>query len=360
VSSIISIKSYIGKYTVSVYDTEQCKNARSQALEKLSCNTFLVIDRKVASLYPEITEYWSDNNIHKIDALESNKELATCEILLKKLNDASFKKNMKLVAIGGGIIQDITSFTASILYRGVDWIFIPTTLLAQADSCIGSKTSINFNGAKNILGNFYPPMEVYCFTDFLSSLSKNDIKSGIGEILHYYIVDNSQHSKEIIRDYDKILENPGVIYSHILESLSIKKRMIEIDEFDKKQRRIFNYGHTFGHAIEVLSDFKISHGQAVTLGMDIANFVSFSLGMIPIERYKSLCEILSKNIPIFRIESKKIDDFIRLLQKDKKSIKDNIVCILPVGDSDVSVITISHIDTLRSLIKEYTMLSVEI
>ena len=218
---------------------------------------------------------------------------------------------------------------------------------------MGSKTSINFNGVKNILGNFFPPRKIFCFTDFLSSLSENDIKSGIGEILHYYIVDDSSFAESLNFDYEKIILNPPEIYPYIIESLSIKKKMVELDEFDRGPRRVFNYGHTFGHAIEVLSNFNLSHGQAVTLGMDIANFVSFSLGMITKKRYEKLKKVLSKNMPNYRIQHKDTKYFISLLKKDKKSKKGKIVCILPTGKEDIIVYTIDNEERLKNLINQY-------
>ena len=125
-----------------------------------------------------------------------------------------------------------------------------------------------------MLGTFHPPKEIYCCTDFLSTLSKDDIKSGIGEMLHYFLIDDSVITEELNSSYTKILMEPDLrLEKFILESLAIKKDMIERDEFDRNQRRVFNYGHTFGHAIEAISKYEISHGIAVTLGMDLANYI---------------------------------------------------------------------------------------
>ena len=351
----VTIQSYLGEYSAEIYEREESIFERKEVLNKISKNSFLIIDSKVSQLYPEIVNFWPSNLILEIEAMEINKELSTCEKIIKNLLAESFKKDMKLVAIGGGIIQDITAFSASILYRGVDWIFIPTTLLSQADSCIGSKTSINFSGVKNILGGFYPPKKIYCFLDFLETLPEDDIKSGIGEILHYYIVDNSLSAVRLMNDYEKIIQDRRLLESHVAESLNIKKKMVQIDEFDQNQRRVFNYGHTFGHAIEVMSDFEISHGQAVTLGMDIANFVSHSLGMIDEERFLRLKNILLKNIPNYSLKESRVDEFIGLMKKDKKSKKGKIVCILPQKD-EVAVVEISDIKKLKTLIKNYFMI----
>lgn len=353
VSNLLSIDSYTGTYTVKVYDSKESSQKRKEVLQQVSKDSFLVIDKNISEMYPEIIKHWSKEWSYILEANEKNKELRTCEDLIEKLTSVSFKKDMKIVAVGGGITQDVTSFVASIIYRGVDWIFLPTTLLAQSDSCIGSKTSINFKGVKNILGNFFPPRKIHCFTDFLKTLSKDEVKSGIGEILHYYIVDDSKLSEDLFLDYDKIISSPVEIYPYIVESLSIKKRMVEIDEFDKGERRVFNYGHTFGHAIEVLTNFNLSHGQSVTLGMDIANFISLCLGMITQERYENLKKVLSKNMPDYKLKSTDVENFVNLLKKDKKSTKGKIVCILPVGKEKVKVVDINDEERLKSLILEY-------
>ena len=167
------------------------------------------------------------------------------------------------------------------MYRGVDWIFFPTTLLAQGDSCIGSKTSINFGKFKNQVGGFYPPVNIYIDLAFLATLKDIDIKSGLGEMCHYYIVAGEEDFMRYKREYDFALSDKNVLAGIIARSLEIKKGYIEIDEFDQKERQVFNYGHSFGHAIESLTDYRIPHGIAVSYGMDMANFISVKLDYIP-------------------------------------------------------------------------------
>ena len=133
---------------------------------ELTENSFLLIDSKVDFLYPDLSSKFGDR-VLVIEATEENKSLPFCQKVISFLVDNGMKRNYKLIAIGGGVIQDITGFVASILFRGVEWVFFPTTLLAQADSCIGSKTSINFMDAKNLVGTFYPPSKIFCCTDFL-------------------------------------------------------------------------------------------------------------------------------------------------------------------------------------------------
>ena len=294
-SKELLINSYRGSYEVKVINNKEEKIERSSIFRDISSNSFLIVDEALIEIYPFIKEYWNKEFIISIEACEHSKTLNQSAIVIKKLVESGFKRNMTLIALGGGVIQDLTSFVSSIIFRGVNWIFIPTTLLSQADSCIGSKTSINFNETKNILGTFYPPKKVFTFLSFLESLNSEEIKSGIGEILHYYFVDNSSLINEIRDQYDDLIKNRKLIEKHIFESLSIKKKMIEIDEFDRGPRAIFNYGHTFGHALEVISEFKVSHGQAVTRGMDLANFISLKNNFITYRKFEYYRSILEKN-----------------------------------------------------------------
>jgi 3-dehydroquinate synthase len=187
----------------------------------------------------------------------------------------------------------------------------------------------------------------------LKSLSKKDIKSGVGEILHYFIVEGSPNTKPLMDSYESILDDYTLINPYIIESLGIKKKMIEKDEFDEKQRIIFNYGHTFGHAIETITDYKISHGQAVTLGIDMANYISASLGFIKWDLYVKIHNIIKKNIPSFRMGVDEVEKYIRILSKDKKNIDDSITCILLDDYGDAKVRVIKDKDNMKNLIVKY-------
>jgi len=318
----------------------------------LTDNSFLLIDSKVNFLYPDLSPKFGDR-VLVIEATEENKSLPFCQKVISFLVDNGMKRNYKLIAIGGGIIQDITGFVASILFRGVEWVFFPTTLLAQADSCIGSKTSINFMDAKNLVGTFYPPSKIFCCTDFLNTLEDREIKSGIGEILHYYLYEDSLKTDDIVENYNLLFEDRSRLLPHIAESLSIKQIMVEKDEFDTNERRVFNYGHTFGHAIEIISNYGVPHGQAVTLGMDLANYISFKIGLIDWDKYLSLRKILKKNMPDFKLTEDKLDLYMSALSKDKKNINDSIVCILAHDIGDIRVYRLDDKQKLKEVILQY-------
>ena len=244
------------------------------------------------------------------------------------VNNTFATKDYTLIAIGGGTLQDLTAFLASIIYRGIEWNFIPTTLLAQCDSCIGSKTSINFQSYKNVLGNFYPPKKVIIDIEFLESLPSVEIKSGIGEMTHYFYFENSIFLKEIFANYDKLITRKKSILPFIKESLRIKKNVIEIDEFDTGIRNNFQFGHTFGHAIETATNYQINHGQAVTLGMGISMYISMKEKLMTKSDFLFNHQLISKNFPEFNFDSFDFNSFYDALIKDKKNIENYVVCIL--------------------------------
>jgi len=344
---MFSINSHKGPYRV-IFDM----SLRKAVEDHIQSLDFLVIDKNVYDKYPIFRQSVGPERTYILRAEEEAKTLQTCQELIDILISRGFKRNHKLVAVGGGITQDVTSFTASVLFRGIGWKFFPTTLLAQADSCIGSKTSINFSNTKNLLGTFHPPEQIFCCTEFLKTLSVTDIKSGIGEMLHYYIYSDSNLLEDITKEYDQIIENPCKLMSrYIGESLSIKRDMIQRDEFDKGERKVFNYGHTFGHAIEALSSYKVSHGLAVTIGMDIANYVSLKNNIIDENTYLYLHKYLEKNLIPYHIGIDRIDDYYSLLMKDKKNTDNDIVCILPYGIKDLRITKISDNDANISIDK---------
>ena len=249
---------------------------------ELADGDFIIIDNKIKTLYSvQLTNVLKKYNYICINATETQKSYSGIIPIIQKLIENGFRKNHRLVAIGGGITQDITAFISSIMYRGVNWIFFPTTLLAQGDSCIGSKTSINFEEFKNQVGGFYPPNKILIYPGFIDTLSEPEMKSGMGEMLHYFIVSGETDFLFYKKFYKEAFIDKSILSKIIARSLEIKKGYIEKDEFDQNIRQVFNYGHSFGHAIESLTQYRIPHGIAVSYGMDIANFISVKMGYLP-------------------------------------------------------------------------------
>lgn len=311
------------------YDVSFIRDFMEPLRKLVKRHAFVVIDAAIWNLYREkLKKLISEEYLFIVEANEENKSLDKCREIIETLIDKQLRRNEKIVAIGGGIIQDVTAFSASITYRGIEWVFFPTTLLAQADSCIGSKTSINLGDKKNLIGNFYPPSDIFIDISLLESLSADDIKSGIGEIMHYYIYAASPLLDELLRDYSMAIKDRKLLLKHIRESLKIKKSVIEDDEFDRGERNKFNYGHTFGHALESVTNYALKHGQAVTVGMDMANYMSMRMGFMKQEVFQSIHTKLLTNYPEYNWMAIDIDRYFNLLTKDKKNVGSNVGCIL--------------------------------
>lgn len=343
-----TVKSRIRDYEVNFVDDFM------PALAAQSERSFFLVDHKVAELYrTKLEPLLPRGRMVLIEANESNKTLAYSQAVIEDLIARGLQRDHCLVAVGGGVVQDLAGFVASILYRGIRWVFFPTTLVGQADSCLGGKSSINLGGYKNLLGTLYPPEKIFIASHFLETLSVDEIKSGIGEILHFYLVADSAKNRDLMAEYDSLLEDPIRLSDYVHESLEIKKKIIEIDEFDQKERRIFNYGHTFGHAIESVSAYQINHGQAVTLGMDIANFVSMKLGYLSGASYTEMHRVLAKNLPIFRLSHVTLLSFFQALSRDKKNRADRLGCILTRGPGQMFEAHVLMDDSFQGLLTEY-------
>tara|TARA_R110002072_G_scaffold134739_5_gene275696 strand:- start:366 stop:1364 length:999 start_codon:yes stop_codon:yes gene_type:complete len=328
----MKIKSSIRNYTV------EFSNNFIKSIDQIYNDGDIIIFDNI--LYtPELDKY---RCIQLYNVTEQTKDFNNISTIINSIIGKFNKKN-KLIAIGGGITQDVVGFISSILFRGVEWIFYPTTLLAQGDSCIGGKTSINFNTYKNQLGNFYPPYKVIVCNEFLDTLTKIDIKSGLGEMLHFFLVSSKA-------DYDFFIKNQHDFKKLTTRCLDIKRSYIEIDEFDKNERLILNYGHTFGHAIEAVTNNEIAHGIAVSVGMDVANFISYKKGYITYELFKRIQKTLSSIY--YDVKLPNIEQLIIALKKDKKNISNKLNCVLTKGPGNMFLEEVEYSE-IESYLTEY-------
>lgn len=343
------IQSHSGPYSVSFIPDLAPLEAEGK-----DANNFFIVDARVAEMYSrELGSILGGARTIVVEAKESNKEIANVVAIMEQLVSARIRRSHTLVAIGGGIIQDIACFIGSVLYRGVKWKFYPTTLLAQADSCIGSKSSINLGSAKNIIGTFNPPVGVVVCRKFLVTLDERDVRSGIGEIIKVHAIDGAASFDRLSADYDGMLGNSEMLSRYIEASLRIKQRYIEEDEFDQGIRNIFNYGHTFGHAIESATDFEIPHGIAISIGMSIANKVAALRGLTPARNYERMQPLLRKNYAAYAGRRLDPSAVIAAMSKDKKNTVERFVLILPVGDkAAIERVEVPLDHALRSQIAE--------
>lgn len=227
------------------------------------CITF--IDKNVLKSWP----VFNTVNHIVVDATENTKTLSGVSNLINDFIDKNAKPKTKIIAIGGGVVQDVVGFIASIWCRGTEYILVPTTVLSQVDSCVGGKTSIN-HLRKNILGTFWPPKEILICTDFLSTLSEIDYWSGWGEWIKYNLL---QNKIDFVIDSIPIISKENELM-FIVDGLQYKIDIIQRDEFDIGDRKFLNFGHTFGHAIESVSNWLIPHGYAIFIGCLISMYVS--------------------------------------------------------------------------------------
>jgi 3-dehydroquinate synthase len=347
----LQIQSFSGVYTVHF----RPRVAEAAADIPRDRPLHVIIDPRVSALHAtalrEILEI--ARSVQRVEALEDNKSLEVVPQLIKKLADAGIRRDHVLVAIGGGILQDMTCFAASILFRGMDWVFLPTTLLAQADSCIGSKSSINAAGTKNLVGNFYPPRQISIAAEFLSTLDPRDVRSGVGEMLKVHIVDGPSSCDRIAAAYDQLFNDSRIMLVFIRDSLLIKKRIIELDEFDRGPRNVMNYGHSFGHAIEAATDFCVPHGIAVTMGMDMANHVSRKMGRLDNANFSRMHSVLRKNYDGYEEAPVPLSRLFDALSRDKKNVGVDLTLILPDARAHIEKVRVPADAAFRESCHEY-------
>jgi 3-dehydroquinate synthase len=343
------VKSLVHDYKVNFVD--ELKNT---LIQEILPGDIAILDQKVLKLYDaDLKTVLANIEYITIEANEKQKSYQGVMPIIDQLIKSGFRKNHRLIAIGGGITQDVTAFMASIMYRGVSWLFFPTTLLAQADSCIGSKTSINFGEFKNQVGGFYPPNKIFIYPPFVDTLDPNDFMSGIGEMLHYFIVAGKEDFELFRSLYHKARTEKEALQQLISRSLQIKKSYIEIDEFDKGPRQVFNYGHSFGHAIESLSHFDVPHGIAVAFGMDMSNYVSAKMGFIPDSIRNEIREVTKSIWTGFSIKNIDTQVFLKALSKDKKNVGKKLGLILNKGYGNIFKHIMEADETFASWIETY-------
>jgi 3-dehydroquinate synthase len=291
-----------------------------------------IIDKNVFQLYKQhFSVLEGKENVFLMEAAEENKTLAASEKIFDKIISLKTTKKTKIISFGGGITQDVSGFVASTFYRGLKWIYVPTTLLAQADSCMGSKTSLNYKSYKNILGTFYPPHQIYICTLFTKTLKQEDFYSGMGEVVKLHTMGGAETLDKLIGQLPEIHQKDmATILRVTQESLNIKWTYMDGDEFDQGKRNMLNYGHCFGHAIETATHYKIPHGQAVIIGMILSNEVSFRKKNISIELYEKTNHVFFDLLKIDLQQLKNINNsnIINAMKQDKKRIGSGLPLIM--------------------------------
>ncbi len=317
------------------YDIVLERGALNRASEYLNLNrkALIVTDSGVPQEYAStIRAQAKEGYIITIPQGEESKSLDNYKMLLSVLVEKAFTRTDCIVAVGGGVVGDLSGFVASSYMRGIDFYNIPTTLLSQVDSSIGGKVAIDFNGVKNIVGAFYQPKRVLIDSDTLATLDKRQVNAGLCEAIKMAATCDSElfqlieNSTDFNRDIDKIIE----------KSLLIKKNVVEIDPKEKGLRRVLNFGHTIGHAIESDNNLgRLLHGECVALGM---------LPMASNEVRERLTRVLEKYSLPTSIESK-ADTLISYITHDKKASgkKITVIFVEKIGEFEMREIEIEEI-----------------
>jgi 3-dehydroquinate synthase len=270
---------------------------------------------------------------------EASKSFGVLEQLTGQMLDANVERGDLIVALGGGVIGDLAGFAAGIVKRGLDYVQIPTTLLAQVDSSVGGKTAIDVPQGKNLIGLFHQPCLVLADTAVLDTLPAREMKAGFAEVLKYGLIGDRAFAEWVASNTQAILTSPGAERTRaIVTSCRMKARVVEADEREAGQRALLNLGHTFAHAIEACAGYsgKVLHGEAVAAGCCLAFDLSARLGLCPIEdaalvrRWFAAAALPTslKELPELGTNE---DDFVELMRQDKKAQGGKLVLILAHG-----------------------------
>lgn len=313
---IINISSRLYDYSVEFVEDF------SEKLREFAPETLYVVDRNVYQLYIEKFKEIDPNKIYYMDAVEHKKNMDTVMDIISFMKKNGVRKNWKIVCFGGGITQDVTTIASNLYLRNIDWYFFPTTLLAMSDSCIGGKCGINFGEYKNQIGVFYPPKKIFIDIRFLKTLSEADYINGWGEILKFSLTDGNDFYEELKSEHQYIPCDSIAKYIH--KGLFVKKTIIEEDEFESDLRRVLNYGHTFGHALEAYTNNVIPHGKAVIWGMDVVNYFAWKEQLISYEVYEDIKRLIKHAFIKDEIIIEEPLKLFNIIKTDKK-VKGNIL-----------------------------------
>lgn len=324
-------------------------------------NKLFVISQKVYKLYKnELCIH--DDDIFILKDGEESKNINNYTKILKAAIKKGLTRSDAIIAIGGGVVGDIAGFVASTFMRGIDFFQVPTTLLSMVDSSVGGKTAIDMDGVKNIVGSFYQPKEVFININFLKTLDKRQYMSGLGEILKYaFIEDNCGYKHSLfLFEYltlgcEKLLEKEAMTLFRVIEyCLNLKIAVVNQDEKENNLRKILNFGHTLGHAIESITNYrKYTHGEAVIQGIFFILNWAYSQEKITYSYYRLSVELLTKygfrNLNL----TKKYcpEKILEIIKHDKKASKDNITFVIPIDKKKVKITSLTSEEVLSILKK---------
>lgn len=279
------------------------------------CKYIVLTDENVDRLYGrELFESLSEYNLIKyvLKPGENSKSFEELQKFLEFMAQKDINANDVLIAFGGGVIGDFGGFAAGIYRRGIDYIQLPTTLLSQVDSSVGGKTAVNLNEGKNLVGLFKQPIAVYCDPEYFKTLEDRDFSSGVGEVIKYGVLFDKNLFEELSRGIDKNQDLSNIVK----RCVELKRDVVEADEYDNGKRQLLNLGHTIAHAIEIKSEYEITHGRAVAIGMAIMARACKKIGIFKGD-ISDIENCLEKNNLPTKTKFN-IDELFELIERDKK------------------------------------------
>ncbi len=350
-----TIKVQIGdnkEYIIDISDC--CFEKLNQEIYELTKNQkrLVVMSKKVYKLYSGDLNF-NDDEIYVFPDGEKEKNYKNYLKILNRAYNMGLTRNDVIIAVGGGVVGDIAGFAASTYMRGIDFIQIPTTLLAAVDSSVGGKTGIDLPSGKNIIGTFYQPKKVIINTNFFNTLDERQYKSGLGEVLKYAFIEESCEYDVPLFLYEfltlgceKIMQREPLTVIRMIEyCLNLKIAVVSKDEKEGGLRKILNFGHTLGHALETITKYKkYTHGQAVVYGMFFIINWAYKKEYINYSYYRLSLDLLEK------YGFKPLDDYypenklIEIMKKDKKATSDKITFIIPSDKKQVREIKLTPFD----------------
>lgn len=328
--SSLSVSSSTGEYEIHI---------GKGLLNSLPTDSVVLVDPNISKFLPPELEH-----VIEVPGNEESKTLLGCEKVILNMRENGVRRGHAVTAIGGGAIQDVATLSTSLYMRGVDWNYVPTTLMSMADSCIGGKSSINAGGIKNLVGNFHPPRKILIDPIFIETLPPEAITSGLSEAVKICFARGPEAFSQYLTSPASISpgnnEETALLIHHVLSS---KKWFVEIDEFDKNERQLLNFGHSFGHAWEAACGFSVQHGIAVSVGMLAALNHPRSAYTEATLKLKSYCQqIVQPVLPQIQLATESTDwnVFRAALGSDKKNSSDWLRLILPNSNSELEIVEI--------------------
>jgi len=311
----------------------------------IAATAAIITDSNVAPLYlQQVMAILAPHFIlshHIIRAGETSKNFAVLQDILTACQQAALDRSSLLLALGGGVVSDLTGLAASLYMRGIEWAVLPTTLLAQADSAIGGKTGIDLDGAKNLIGTFHQPAAIYANVTTLKTLPQKDFISGLAEVIKYGIIFDGHFFEYILSNRNKLAHLDFVTLQDVIRRCcEIKSHIVVQDEYDNGIRQTLNYGHTFGHAIETLLDFKLPHGHCVSLGMMCAVAFSRNMGGLPqadVDTIRYLLSYFGLPTVLPRDSGLTPAAILKMMRRDKKARDGGITLIVShkIGSAEI-------------------------